>query len=442
MDLQSQRRRCEAQQRSQETSDGIPPWKTVLWQSCSGSSQPDTENLPAKAGQSLGQAPRSTSDHSGCQALWAIPTYRSSPERPRVASSILARLTLLPAVLPAHSTSLLFPRRCGFLSHVARRFRHPLIIRRRLLQQFFSRFHLRTSLILRRGRSDIRLVRRSILRWRKSLIAPQRLSRQRLKLLQARQLLQIAQSKPHQKLFRCLVQNRPPHHFLPSGRGNQVLIQQRADHPRSVHPANLRNLRRSHRLLVSNHRQRLQRRHRKPQRRSQALDEPPHDVVLLRLRIQLVTARHRANLDPPLFRSIASHQLVQRSLHHQLFLAQRLSQLLDRSRLIRRINNRFECRFSLFVSHALFSSLRILCVSALSSLIFFSPLATSYLYSSSICLIPPLSSNTKSNILCFRTKISPNCFSCTSATACSFTISSTARNATIIACREGHASKN
>src|SRR5712692_5924395 len=109
MDLQSQRRRCEAQQRSQETSDGIPPWKTVLWQSCSGSSQPDTENLPAKAGQSLGRHPRSRSDHSGCQALWAIPTYRSSPERPRVASSILARLTLLPAVLPAHSTSLLFP---------------------------------------------------------------------------------------------------------------------------------------------------------------------------------------------------------------------------------------------------------------------------------------------------------------------------------------------
>src|SRR5229473_1465942 len=338
MDLQSQRRRCEAQQRSQETSDGIPPWKTVLWQSCSGSSQPDTENLPAKAGQSLGRHPRSRSDHSGCRALWAIPTYRSSPERPRVASSILARLTLLPAVLPAHSTSLLFPRRCGFLSHVARRFRHPLIIRRRLLQQFFSRF-------------DIRLVRRSILRWRKSLIAPQRLSRQRLKLLQARQLLQIAQSKPHQKLFRRLVQNRPPHHFLPSGRGNQVLIQQRADHPRSIHPANLRNLRRSHRLLVSNHRQSLQRRHGQPQRRPQTLDKPPHHIMLLRLRIKFVPARHRAHFDPPRFGSVAGHQLVQRSLHRQLLLPQRLRQLLDRSRLIRRINNRFQRRFSLFVRH-------------------------------------------------------------------------------------------
>src|SRR5216683_7382608 len=371
MDLQSQRRRCEAQQRSQETSDGIPPWKTVLWQSCSGSSQPGIENPPAKVGQSLDRRPRSRSDHSGCQALWARPTYRSSPERPRVASSILARLTLLPAGLTAHSTSLLFPRGCRFWRFLTLIFRHPLIIRRRLLQQFLPCLHHRK---VRRGGAcptrsvnigrlpDARLVRRSILRWRKPLIAPQRLPRQRLKLLQARQLLQIAQSKPHQKLFRRLVQNRPPHHFLPSGRGNQVLIQQRADHPRSVHPANLRNLRRSHRLLVSNHRQRLQRRHRKPQRRPQALDEPPHHIMLLRLRIQLVTARHRANLDPPLFRSIASHQLIQRSLHHQLFLAQRLSQLLDRSRLIRRINNRFECRFSLFVSHALFSSLRILCV--------------------------------------------------------------------------------
>src|SRR5713101_7542962 len=369
MDLQSQRRRCEAPPRSQETSDGIPPWKTVLWQSCSGSSQPDTENLPAKAGQSLGRHPRSRSDHSGCQALWAIPTYRSSPERPRVASSILARLTLLPAVLPAHSTSLLFPRRCGFLSLVARRFRHPLIIRRRLLQQFFSRFHLRTSLILRRGRSDIRLVRRSILRWRKPLIAPQRLPRQRLKLLQARQLLQIAQSKPHQEFLRRLVQNRPPHHFLPPRCGNQVLVQQRADHPRSIHPANLRNFRRSHRLLVRNHRQRFQCRHGQPQWRPQALDEPPHHVMLLRLRIQLVPACHRANLDPALFGRIARHQLIQRSLHRQLFLAQRLRQLLDRSRLIRRINNRFQRRFSFFVSHAVFSSLRFLralCVSALS----------------------------------------------------------------------------
>src|SRR5579863_5112534 len=67
---------------------------------------------------------------------------------------------------------------------------------------------------------------------------------------------------------------------------------------------------------------------------------------------------------------------------------------------------------------------------------------TSYLYSSSTCRIAPFSSSTASNALAFFNKISPNCFSCTIAMACSFTISSTARNATIIACREGHASKN
>src|SRR6266436_3459071 len=95
MDLQSQRRTCEGPLRSHETSDGIPQRKTVLCQSCSGSSQPGTENPPAKAWQSLDRHPRSISGHSSCRALWAIPTYHSSPERPRVASSILARLTLL-----------------------------------------------------------------------------------------------------------------------------------------------------------------------------------------------------------------------------------------------------------------------------------------------------------------------------------------------------------
>src|SRR6267143_3191069 len=294
----------------------------------------------------------------------------------------------LSSLFPYILTSLLLyfvlslPRHRRFRRFVVFRLRHPLVIRRRLLQQFLPRFHLRvhahligsprivristaicrggafarhSPLVTRhfpRRRPDARLIRQPILRRRKSFIAPQRLPRQRLKLLQARQLLQIAQPEPHQELFRCLIQNRPPHHFLPSRRGNQVFVQQRADHPRSVHPANLRNLRRSHRLLVSNHRQSLQRRHRKPQRWPQALDKPPHHIMLLWFCIKFVPARHRPNLDPPRFRRIAGHQLIQRSLHRQLLLPQRLSQLLDRSWLIRRINNRFQRRFSLFVSHA------------------------------------------------------------------------------------------
>src|SRR5713101_2128677 len=169
MARQSQRRRGEAPRKSHRTSDGIPPRKTVLWQSCSGSLQPGTENLPAKAGQSLDRYPRSRSDHSSSWALWAIPTYRSSPERPRIASSILARLTLLSAGLPAYSTSLYSPAAAAF------------------------------------GTSSLS----------PALIASQRFSRQRFKLLQARQLLQIAQPKPHQKLLRRLVQDWPPDHFFP-----------------------------------------------------------------------------------------------------------------------------------------------------------------------------------------------------------------------------------
>src|SRR5713226_10086880 len=73
--------------------------------------------------------------------------------------------------------------------------------------------------------------------------------------------------------------------------------------------------------------------------------------MLLRLGEQFVPASYPANLDPAFFRRVTRHQLIQRSLHRQLFLAERLSQLLDRRRLIRRINYRFQRRFSLFVSH-------------------------------------------------------------------------------------------
>src|SRR5258708_7604684 len=187
---------------------------------------------------------------------------------------------LFPTSLPLYLVFSLSRRR-GLLRFAALPLRHSFIVRRRLFQQFLPRFHRRQirgcSVCFtapRRSSRDARLVSQRILRRRKSLVAPQRFPRQRLKLLQTRQLLQIAQPEPHQKFLRRLVQNRPAHHFFAPRRGNQVLVQQRADHSRSVHPANLGNFRRSHRLLVSNHRQSLQRRHRKPQRRPQTLDKP------------------------------------------------------------------------------------------------------------------------------------------------------------------------
>src|SRR6266704_3658614 len=233
--------------------------------------------------------------------------------------------------------------------------RHSFIRSRRLLQQLFPRLHLRARDVLRRLASlcsRLAFARHSPLVTRHfPQVAPQRLPRQRLELLQARQLLQVAQSKPHQEFLRRLVQNRPPHHFLAPRRGNQVLVQQRADHPRSVHPAYLRNLRRRNRLLVGDHRQRFQRRHGQPQRRPQALDEPPHHVVVLWLGVHLVPARYRADFDSALFRCIARHQFIQRRLHRQLFFAKRVRELFDRRRLIRRVNNRFQRRSSLFVRH-------------------------------------------------------------------------------------------
>ena len=54
----------------------------------------------------------------------------------------------------------------------------------------------------------------------------------------------------------------------------------------------------------------------------------------------------------------------------------------------------------------------------------------------------PLASKATSKALAFFTRMSENCLSWARATAWSFTISRTARNATIIACREGQASKN
>ncbi len=73
--------------------------------------------------------------------------------------------------------------------------------------------------------------------------------------------------------------------------------------------------------------------------------------MLLRFRIHLVAARHRADFNPALFGRVTRHQFVQRRLHHQLLFAQRAGQLLDRRRLVRRVNNRFQRRSSLFVRH-------------------------------------------------------------------------------------------
>src|ERR1700687_390991 len=64
-----------------------------------------------------------------------------------------------------------------------------------------------------------------------------------------------------------------------------------------------------------------------------------------------------------------------------------------------------------------------------------------YWYSASMRRVPD-SSKAVAKDLDFLIRISPNCFSWERATACSLTISRTARKATIMAWREGQASKN
>src|ERR1019366_8341462 len=175
----------------------------------------------------------------------------------------------------------------------------------------------------------------------------------------------------------------------------------------------------------------LQRRHGQSQGRTQSFNESPHGVVVLRFRIKFVAARHFANFQPALVLGEARDQFVKHRPQLGLFHANRGHHLVDRRRLVRGINHRLKraLQFRWIHCHSSF-------VSTEKSL---------YKYCSSISVSgfsDPSAANTVSNILCFLSRISLKCSDCISTTACSRTISSTARNATIIAWRVAHASKN
>src|SRR5881396_1718347 len=111
--------------------------------------------------------------------LFRLDSYVTSGLRP------LLRLSLLPYFF----TSFSFPGHRRLCRSAVTRLRHPLIIRRCLLQQLLSRFHRRQVrgcsacfTALWRSSRDARLIRQPILRRRKPFITPQRLPRQRLKL--------------------------------------------------------------------------------------------------------------------------------------------------------------------------------------------------------------------------------------------------------------------
>src|ERR1700687_250058 len=189
------------------------------------------------------------------------------------------------------------------------------------------------------------------LAWRDAFVAAQGFASEGLQLLEAGQLVEIAQAEAHQKFFRCFVQNLPADDFFAARGGDQALVEQRFQHAGRVHAADFADFRRRDRLLVGDDRERFERGHGKAQRRTQALDEAAHYVVMLRLGIHLVAAGDAAHFDAAFIGRVAGHQFVERGLHYELFLVERGGELLYRGRLVRRVDDRFQCCFAFFVGH-------------------------------------------------------------------------------------------
>src|SRR5437016_5366286 len=175
-----------------------------------------------------------------------------------------------------------------------------------------------------------------------AVIRAQRFAGQRLELFEARQLVDIAEPEAHQKILRRAIKNRPAHHRFATRRGDQALLQQSFDHASAIYAANLLNFRLRHGLLVSDDRERLERRHGQPQRRSQALDEPAHQIVVLRLGVNAIAARNRANLHATLVGRVARHQLIEHRAHDVFLFAQNARELFEGGRLVGCIDDGFE----------------------------------------------------------------------------------------------------
>ena len=107
--------------------------------------------------------------------------------------------------------------------------------------------------------------------------------------LDLRQVGQIVQAEAIEELARGAVQKRAADHLLAADDLDQMPFDQRAEHAGRVDAANLGNLRRGHRLLVGDHRQRLERRHRQLLRRP-LVEQAAHPLVELGARHDLIAA--------------------------------------------------------------------------------------------------------------------------------------------------------
>src|SRR5712691_7218851 len=87
-------------------------------------------------------------------------------------------------------------------------------------------------------------------------------TRQILEVLDAGQFREVLQTKLNQELFRGAVHHRPTDGFFPSAGYDEALVEQGLDGRRRLHAANLKNLRHSDWLFVSDDGEGFQRRQR------------------------------------------------------------------------------------------------------------------------------------------------------------------------------------
>jgi len=171
------------------------------------------------------------------------------------------------------------------------------------------------------------------------------------KLFQARQLIEIREAEAHQEILGRAIHDRASQDGLAPGGHDESLLEKCFDDARHVDAANLLNLRPGSRLAVRDHCERFERGHRQAQRRAQALDEAANHFMMLRLGVKPVAPRDRADLDAAIIRRVRRDHFVQRRAHDHFFLANRSRDLLERSWLVRGVDDGLEGAFHFRWSH-------------------------------------------------------------------------------------------
>ena len=128
-----------------------------------------------------------------------------------------------------------------------------------------------------------------------------------------------------------------------------MALQQRREHAGGIDPSHLGDLERGGWLLVGNDRQRFERLHRELLR-GPLVEQPPHPLVQLRLRDDLISAGHFDQLQPARPLIVALERLEGRFDVFFRLAFEQLEEHLRRKRIGRRENQCFDDRLQ-FVTH-------------------------------------------------------------------------------------------